>query len=131
MTPRTAAWAALVLALVAAALLLGRQQAAPTLTVHLRCADAAGGRLSIAMRTGSGQVQAEQEVDLTAACRAGQVVLDNYRDELSLHYRLQRGDGRGGELDAHYGSDIQRDRDGFYTVLRVGAEPPWLANDRI
>ena len=132
MTRRTAAWTALALAALAAvvALLAGRPEARQ-LTVHLRCADAAAGQLSIAVLSGSGQPQTETAVDVGRACAAGRVVIERYRDDQSLRFRIVRGDGRTGESSARYGTDIQRDQDGFYCVLRVNAELPYLVNDRI
>ena len=79
----------------------------------------------------SGQSQSGREVDLDQACRAGQVVIEGYRDDQSLRFRITRRDGQSGELIARYGTDIQRDQDGFYTVLRINAATPYLVNDRI
>ena len=132
MTRRSAVWSALALALAVVVLLLaGRPGAPPQLTVHLRCADEAAGQLSIAVLSVGGQPQTERVVDLEGACAAGQVVIEGYRDDQGLRFRIVLGDGRSGELSARYGSDIQRDQDGFYTVLRVNAQAPYLVNDRI
>ena len=133
MTRRAAAGLALLLAVLAAGVLwtLTQQDGTPHLTVHLRCPDAVAGRLSIVLVAAGGQAQGEQVVELAPACVAGRVRIERYRDDQRLQFRLVRADGQSGELVARYGPDIQRDQDGFYTVLRITAVPPFLAHDRI
>ncbi|MDH3913748.1 MAG: hypothetical protein OEU09_20910 [Rhodospirillales bacterium] len=102
-----------------------------TLTVHLRCDGTISGTLSVAALPADGQPVDEQSYDLGAVCGAGELEFASYRSEGNLRFALARPDGEQVTLTAEYGRDVQRDQDGFYTVLRLTNAPPFIANDRI
>lgn len=135
MTGRARAATAAALVLVAALAWLvmgtGRFQQGPVLTIHLRCAPAAEGSLTVWITPASGAAARELHSDVRAACAAGQLQLPHFQDDADLHARLVRNAGDAAELLARNGSDIQRDRQGYFTVLRINASPPYLANDRV
>jgi hypothetical protein len=131
---RRVAWAIialLALGAIAVLTLMRADEGVAQLTVHLRCAEGEAGSLSIETLSGTKQRQEERAFDLKEACAAGSVTLERFSADQGLHFRVLRQDGRTGELDANYGPDIQRDQDGFYTVLRIFGSAPFLANDRI
>ncbi len=135
MTGRALAFTAAALVLLAALAWLvlgtGRFQQGPALTIHLRCAPAVEGSLTVWITPASGAAARELRSDVRAACAAGQLQLPHFQDDADLHARLVRNAGDAAELLARNGSDIQRDRQGYFPVLRINASPPYLANDRV
>ena len=125
-----AAGAALVL-LAALAAGFGWFSPGPALTVHLRCGGDVSGTLSVATVPENGEPGREESFDLETVCKSGTVEIGGYRREESLHFAFERGNGETIKVTAEYGRDIQRDRNGFYTVLKITAAPPFIANDRI
>ena len=103
----------------------------PPLTIHVRCHDSVGGTLFISTLSASGTPETEQSADVRSACAAGRVELQRYAAEASLRIKITRDDGFTGEISALYGPNIQRDHDGFFTVIRITNIPPFLANDSI
>jgi hypothetical protein len=100
----------------------------PRLMIYLRCNGTSSGRVSIAME---GASSATQSFDLKTACENGLVELADYRRPEMLRITLDHGNGERGEVIARYGPEIQSDRRGFYTVLKITAAPPYIANDKI
>lgn len=127
-----------VLAIIAALVLLaalavgfGWFSSEPVLTVYLRCDGEVSGILSVATVSENGEQRSEESFDLETVCEAGKVEFRGYLSEESLQFAFKRGDGETVEVTTEYGSDIQRDENGFYAVLKIMNRPPFIANDRI
>jgi len=103
----------------------------PVLTVYLRCDGKVSGTLSVATVLKDGEQGNEEDFDLETVCKAGKLKFRGYLSQKNLQYMFKRGNGETVELSAEYGRDIQRDQDGFYTVLKIMNSPPFIVNDRI
>jgi hypothetical protein len=101
------------------------------LIVYLRCHEGAMGSLSIISASGSGESAREYRFDVKGACAAGKVELQGYRSSQTLRFRLGRTDGEAGELTSRYGTNIQRDQNSYFVVVKIMDTPPFLANDSI
>ncbi len=103
----------------------------PPLTVYVRCHGKVSGTLSVATVLKNGEQSSKEDFDLKTVCKAGKLKFRGYLSQKSLQFVFRRGNGEAVELTAEYGRDIQRDQDGFYTVLKIMNNPPFIANDRI
>ncbi|MEJ2610056.1 MAG: hypothetical protein P8179_08160 [Candidatus Thiodiazotropha sp.] len=100
-------------------------------TLYLRCNDNNQGMLSVAQETKTGTFQNIQQVDLSTACKSKKIKLFGYQPERRLRFTLQNTHVNKAKAIAEYGSDIQRDEEGFYAVLKIADSPPYLTNDQI
>jgi len=104
----------------------------PVLTVYLRCNGEVSGTLSVTTVLKNGEHGSEENFDLKTVCNAEKKVeLQGYLSQENLQFVYKHNDGKTVELLAEYGRDIQRDQNGFYTVLKVMNASPFIANDRI
>ncbi|MEJ2620345.1 MAG: hypothetical protein P8163_08790 [Candidatus Thiodiazotropha sp.] len=101
-------------------------------TLYLRCNNNnQEGMLSVAQETKTGTFRNIQQVDLSTACKSRKIKLFGYQPERRLRFTLQNTRVNMAKAIAEYGSDIQRDEEGFYAVLKIADSPPYLTNDRI
>lgn len=103
----------------------------PSLTVHLRCEEEVSGALTITTATGKSKQDYVQHVDVDQACAVGEIKIHPYVSYESVSFSVKRDGTSVKPLTAISGRDIQRDEDGFYTVLKIMNAHPFLANDRI
>ena len=109
---------------------LGWFSSEPSLEVMLRCYDGVSGTLSIAQDS-EGSV--EQHFDAKAACEEeGIVTFKDYNSQWPVRFAFERNNSEIAEVISKYGPDIQVDmHDGFYLVLKLMDDPPFIANDHI
>lgn len=117
--------------LAALAVRFGWFSSEPILTIYLRCDGEVSGTLSVATVLENGELGSEDSFDLETVCEAGEVEFRGYLRQESLQFVFERSDGETVEVTTEYGRDIQRDQNGFYTVLKIMNTPPFIANDRI
>lgn len=117
--------------LAALAVRFGWFSSEPILTIYLRCDGEVSGTLSVATVLENGELGSEDSFDLETVCEAGEIKFRGYLRQESLQFVFERGDGETVEVTTEYGRDIQRDQNGFYTVLKIMNTPPFIANDRI
>ena len=117
--------------LAALAVRFGWFSSEPILTIYLRCDGEVSGTLSVATVLENGELGSEDSFDLETVCEAGEIKFRGYLRQESLQFVFERGNGETVEVTTEYGRDIQRDQNGFYTVLKIMNTPPFIANDRI
>lgn len=121
------------LSLLAILVLLGyrRLNREPSLIVHLRCGADMSGKLSAARIKQDGASSAEETFNLADACRTGKIEIGGYQREEVVRFTFERENGEIYKVVSEYGRDIQSDQNGFYTVLKVTENPPFIIKDSI
>lgn len=103
----------------------------PALTVHLRCEENISGKLSAAKIFPNGERGKPENFDLAAACKAGNISLNNYRREEKIQFSYERNGGETHQIISEYGEHIQSDQTGFYAVLKLTLAPPFIIKEKI
>ncbi len=104
----------------------------PKLTVHLRCEENISGKLSAARIFPNGDERGKPEnFDLAAACRTGNISINNYHREEKIRFTYEREGGETHRVISEYGEHIQSDQTGFYAVLKLTLAPPFIIKDKI
>ena len=105
------------------------QQDEPILIVYLRCDNNVSGILSITSTLGSDEHK--KNFDLKTSCRSGRINFNKYSDEKILKWIFKSEYSNEIKFNSEYGFHIQRDKDGFYLVLKITKVPPFIVNDQI
>ncbi len=99
------------------------------LEVLLRCWDDVSGTLSIVQVS---EASVEQQFDLKTACKEGTVTFKEYNTERPVRFVFERNNGEIVEVISEYGTDVQAKKsDGYFLVLDITNDPPFIANDHI
>ncbi len=95
----------------------------------LRCYDDASGTLSIAQ---DNDPDIEERFDIKDACTGGSVIFKSYDSQWPVRFTFEQSNGEVAEVISKYGSDVQvGNHHGYYLVLQIMNNPPFIANDRI
>lgn len=122
---RTLIFAAAFLVTFAAALAYQNFFKSPALTIVLRCAENTSGKLTV-------NTDRDAEIfDAAEVCRAGKITISDYRREETLHITYENKANERGEILAEYGKDIQSDPQGFFVVVKITNERPFVFNDKL
>ncbi|NJO16453.1 MAG: hypothetical protein HC877_12130 [Thioploca sp.] len=101
------------------------------LIVYLRCDGKVSGVLSATTISKNGKPRGGESFDLGTSCQLGNIKFNGYQSEESIRFMFERNNNEIVEIITEYGRDIQRDQEGFYTVLKITNVPPFISNDRI
>lgn len=109
----------------AAALAYQKFFKSPALAIVLRCAENTSGKLTV-------NTDREAKIfDAAEACRAGKIAVSDYRREKTVPITYENKNGERGEILAEYGTDIQSDPQGFFVVVKITNEKPFIFNDKL
>lgn len=104
---------------------------APTLTVFLRCETGISGNLSAVKISSDGAAGNKETFNLVNSCQAGKIEIGDYQREKAVQFTFESENGETYKVVSEYGQDIQSDRNGFYTVLKITKNLPYIMKDSI
>lgn len=102
-----------------------------TLLVAVRCGAGPPPVIAILPLGANGQAGAARQFETASICAAGKIDWERYREGQSLRVSTSMGVEEPVQIVLKPGENIHRERDGFYTVLRIAGEPPLLQADEI
>jgi hypothetical protein len=132
MNRRNTLWTATAALLLLAVLFFGYRRFfnEPVLTVHLRCGANTSGKLSIAKILPNGETGKEETFVLADACQAGKIEIGGHDRQASIQITFERGNGERHKITFN-SQEIQSDQNGFYVVLKMIENPPFITKDSI
>jgi hypothetical protein len=119
--------------LIATALICGYRWffSTPALTILLRCPANTSGTLLITKVLQNGESSKDEAFNLVEACRKGKIEIGSYLREEEIQITLVKKNGEKNKITLKYGQEIHSDQDGFYVVLKMLQNPPFITKDSI
>lgn len=103
----------------------------PPLTIILRCNGKVSGKVSIAKILPNGETAKTESFDAASVCQAGKIIVADYQREEKIKTTLKSDSSDQMEVISIYGEDIQSDQNGFYMILKLSENSPFLLKDKI